>query len=1042
MPPRDVENDFYRDGRRRNDNRQTVARNHMGTLVTPNGMDGTHDLPSNASISSNRPEPSSRPTSIPPSTDPRRRATVSKPSPNADGNTTSKHKITERSTSPSDISGENSTELRKVHNSSLGLLKSELIRMGELTYDKGLHTLRVAQQQRDLSGVQRELQVHANSTRQHPPLVEVLEGKVLEGNKKLQPMVLNLSASSKKASAQVESVVQAILSVLTSQVESQVKEIKDQVSLAKGKTEAHASHDLSTFVKSDNLNAHLEEQDSQLRTKMDTLHNQHKTELNLVKAEMISMQTSRNQHKTELELIKAGMGSMQTTSNDSTNDIDLLKAEMAFMKREREAFKTDIESLKAEVRSMKDSRAEPPTKIEATPPLLSIHLRQYKKFVTETNQRLAEITEKRKDDDDTAGTELDQLRSKQKEIASTVQDLQKAREERSSLPPRPPCLSVADATLLSNAAACGAQIENMERNLALNSKRLDTEATSVRQATDLSNSAKQLSEANQHSIKSLNARYNNLSTEQLARHVARVLQPLPASIQADHTVLQRSNAELSNKVDGIQRKIDETHTQLQEVRSLVSTLEKRDHGASAHGNAASQELKQEVQRMKGDIDECHSRQDLILGIITDGNVFDEDGKVSAELVTREHVSRFVKASILQNVEDRFGTIRKELYEDYNVNFTTAVQDAFRVLMEPKNAQLTEHIEECVKSTVQAKVDSVSVQFTEQVDASVSRAINEGSYPTTAQLKAHEARLLGLQKALQGSVESFDRKKGKTKVSGTPSWSDSPARNRDPGAPPHRKTNLSREANMTEHRLDKSNAATMSSSGFQELENEVSTLQTKVDDLGSDLASLNEQVNDLNGRVMLGVFRGDIKSSSETSSSPALGEKAARDQSKPANKSKPVTAEPIDKSRPFRTFPSTATDTETLDTKCSVQLDDGTQCWRNLACKSHNIIAKRAVQGRSKPFDQLKEESLLSKEPAVINTLNTTNAMRNPASTESRQTHNRQPSSDVDSPRVSSTSTTSTRKRHRMWDLPGSDSDHSFTLEVPTTQRPSKRFKET
>lgn len=38
--------------------------------------------------------------------------------------------------------------------------------------------------------------------------------------------------------------------------------------------------------------------------------------------------------------------------------------------------------------------------------------------------------------------------------------------------------------------------------------------------------------------------------------------------------------------------------------------------------------------MKGDIDECHSRQDLILGIITDGNVFDEDGKVSAELVTQ------------------------------------------------------------------------------------------------------------------------------------------------------------------------------------------------------------------------------------------------------------------------------------------------------------------------------------------------------------------------------------------------------------------------
>lgn len=42
----------------------------------------------------------------------------------------------------------------------------------------------------------------------------------------------------------------------------------------------------------------------------------------------------------------------------------------------------------------------------------------------------------------------------------------------------------------------------------------------------------------------------------------------------------------------------------------------------------------------------------------------------------------------------------------------------------------------------------------------------------------------------------------------------------------------------------------------------------------------------------------------------------------------------------------------VDVQCAVQLADGRRCARSLTCKRHGMGAKRAVAGRSAPFDQL------------------------------------------------------------------------------------------
>ncbi|KAJ6597713.1 SCA7 domain-containing protein, partial [Mycena vulgaris] len=41
-----------------------------------------------------------------------------------------------------------------------------------------------------------------------------------------------------------------------------------------------------------------------------------------------------------------------------------------------------------------------------------------------------------------------------------------------------------------------------------------------------------------------------------------------------------------------------------------------------------------------------------------------------------------------------------------------------------------------------------------------------------------------------------------------------------------------------------------------------------------------------------------------------------------------------------------------DRQCGVIKDEKLPCFRSLACKSHSIDAKRAVQGRSRKYDEL------------------------------------------------------------------------------------------
>ena len=565
----------------------------------------------------------------------------------------------------------------------------------------------------------------------------------------------------------------------------------------------------------------------------------------------VEIESLRNQHKVELDSMKAKMGLIQTARKNTTNDINnLLWAEM---KTEREASKTDIGFLKAEVESMKTDIAKLTKDIDTSLSMLSSYIPQYKNFAAETEKKHTEAGKKQKDDHATAGKELDDVRAKH-----------------------------------------SSRIEDLEQKLTLQSKKLDTEAASSHQAIEVSKSAKQLSEANQHSIQSLNARYNNLNTEQLARHIARVLQPLPASIQAEHTVLQRRHAELRAKVDGIQ--------------SVV--VDKQ-----------SQPL-QEVQQLKGVVEELHRRQDLILGVITDGEIFDENGNVSLESVTRDKVSRLVKGSVLQTVEGSLVTMKRQLYEQHNVNFSKATEDAFGVLMVPKMAQLTEHIEDSVKNIVQDKIDNVAL-------------------PST--------------------------------------------------------------------------------SSSHELQNEVHTLQVKFGDLCSDLEGLTEQVNEIERRVMLVVFGGDMKNTTATIVTPPLDEKVTRSGSKPAS------------------TPATTT-----------------------TCKRHNIAAKRGVRARSQPFDQLNEAWLDGGVPTVATasttstTSTTTKSAVDSHSTEPRRPLNSQFVLDAESRWSSSNSSPGLdagsgpmrrrkpiRKRQKIWHLSTeSEGDNTLTIGVSTTQRPHKKRKGT
>jgi SAGA-associated factor 73 len=55
----------------------------------------------------------------------------------------------------------------------------------------------------------------------------------------------------------------------------------------------------------------------------------------------------------------------------------------------------------------------------------------------------------------------------------------------------------------------------------------------------------------------------------------------------------------------------------------------------------------------------------------------------------------------------------------------------------------------------------------------------------------------------------------------------------------------------------------------------------------------------------------------------------------------------------------------VDTQCGVINDKGLPCSRSLTCKSHSMGAKRSVQGRSRPYDELLLEWQKIHNPALV-----------------------------------------------------------------------------
>lgn len=79
---------------------------------------------------------------------------------------------------------------------------------------------------------------------------------------------------------------------------------------------------------------------------------------------------------------------------------------------------------------------------------------------------------------------------------------------------------------------------------------------------------------------------------------------------------------------------------------------------------------------------------------------------------------------------------------------------------------------------------------------------------------------------------------------------------------------------------------------------------------------------------------------------AVGPNGAKKKAKPATKiTKGRIKGPID-----------------FDRQCGVINDKGQQCSRALTCKSHSMGAKRAVQGRSKPYDELLTALQIERNP--------------------------------------------------------------------------------
>ena len=66
----------------------------------------------------------------------------------------------------------------------------------------------------------------------------------------------------------------------------------------------------------------------------------------------------------------------------------------------------------------------------------------------------------------------------------------------------------------------------------------------------------------------------------------------------------------------------------------------------------------------------------------------------------------------------------------------------------------------------------------------------------------------------------------------------------------------------------------------------------------------------------------------------------------------LTDSPASTSRKQPHTMATAAQPVDVETQCGALLPSGAQCTGALACKRHSMFAKRAVAGRSAPFDQL------------------------------------------------------------------------------------------
>lgn len=94
-------------------------------------------------------------------------------------------------------------------------------------------------------------------------------------------------------------------------------------------------------------------------------------------------------------------------------------------------------------------------------------------------------------------------------------------------------------------------------------------------------------------------------------------------------------------------------------------------------------------------------------------------------------------------------------------------------------------------------------------------------------------------------------------------------------------------------------------------------------------------------------KGAVKGTMDDSTKKGKKRKADEDDSKEPKKKKKK-----DEPKAKAAKPKGPVDVEK---QCGVQLPNGAQCARSLTCKSHSMGAKRAVPGRSLPYDMLLQQ---------------------------------------------------------------------------------------